>query len=141
MQLNESTMRERVQKEAVGFLATVHEGLQPHLVPVVFAAERDTIWIAIDQKPKDSYNVKRVRNVLANPNVSFLVQHYEADWQRLWWVRLDGTARIVDEEHERRPVVERLQEKYPQHRVQPPPGPVIEITVTVWKGWAASGAA
>lgn len=110
-------------------------------MPVVFAIEGSFVWIAIDEKPKSSYDVKRVRNILQNPKVALLVHHYEADWARLWWVRLDGEARVIEEESERGPAIERLQAKYPQHRAQPPPGAVIEIEVGRWKGWAASDCA
>lgn len=137
VELDEATARRRVRDSDVGFLATVDESEAPHLVPVVFAIESDLIWIAIDEKPKSSYDLKRMRNIMQNPKVALLAQHYESDWERLWWVRLDGEARILEKGPERRSAIQRLQAKYPQHQAQPPPGPVIEIKVKRWKGWAA----
>ena len=37
-----------------------------------------------------------MHNIAANPRVSFLVDAYTEDWDRLWWVRADAVAEIVD---------------------------------------------
>jgi hypothetical protein len=63
-----------------------------------------------------------------------LIDHYEEDWSRLWWVRLRGTARIVEDPH----AVELLVAKYPQYREQPPAGPVIAVTIEERSTWTAS---
>jgi hypothetical protein len=55
-----------------------------------------------------------------------LIDHYEDDWSRLWWVRLRGRARVV--EHDKR-ALELLTAKYAQYRDQPPSGPVIIVAV------------
>ena len=103
----------------------------------MFAVAGETIYWAVDHKPKGTRELKRLRNIRANPNVELVADHYEDDWARLWWVRATGHARIVEDEGEADRAVEILAEKYPQYRSDPPPGPVvaIEITrVTAWEG-------
>ena len=137
MQLDQTSMRERVAAARSARLATVDSDGQPHLVPVVFALDGSRLWIAVDQKPKRSRDLKRLRNIAAQPKVSVLVDHYEEDWSRLWWVRLDGGARVLPEQRWRDPI-DLLRAKYPQYRTAPPAGPVIEIWIHGWRGWAAT---
>ena len=83
--------------------------------------------------------VHRAGAVRANPRVALLADHYaDDDWDALWWVRADG-AGTVHEPGERAAVhaVELLQERYPQHRAEPPEGPVLSVDVTRWSGWSA----
>ncbi len=82
-------------------MATVSPSNRPHVVPFVFVLvehgdARVAYW-AVDHKPKRSADLKRIRNLEANPAVEFVVDGYEEDWQRLWWVRCSGTARVVDD--------------------------------------------
>lgn len=120
-------------------LATAGPDGQPHQVPIVFAVSRDRIWSAIDWKPKSSRGLRRLDNIRANPRVSLLVDFYDdADWSALWWVRVDGTARLRDAA-DAPEALAALAQKYAQYRETPPPGPVIEIAVARWLGWAASG--
>jgi PPOX class probable F420-dependent enzyme len=116
----------------VARLATADASGNPHIVVVTFAVEDDIVYTAVDQKPKRTRDLKRLRNIRERPEVSILADRYEDDWTRLWWVRADGRALITDE---RCPP---LMAKYPQYRVSPPEGPVIRIKVTRWTGWTAS---
>jgi PPOX class probable F420-dependent enzyme len=123
--------RERFAAARVARLATSG----PHLVPVCFAVEGDTIWTAVDAKPKRTQQLRRLRNVRADPRVALLADHYEdEDWSRLWWVRADGDARVLDA-CER--AVALLAARYAPYRADPPSGPVLEVTVRRWSGWAA----
>src|SRR5207244_611648 len=79
----------------VARLATIGAGGKPHVVPITFAVDGDTIYFAVDAKPKRTTDLKRLRNIAANSSVSVLVDHYEDDWTKLWWVRVDGTARLL----------------------------------------------
>ena len=88
-------MRQRIADATVARLATVGAGGKPHVVPISFAVDGDTLYFAIDAKTKRTTDLKRLRNIAANPAVSVLVDHYEDDWTRLWWVRVDGTARLL----------------------------------------------
>jgi PPOX class probable F420-dependent enzyme len=111
----------------------------PHLVPIVFAAAGDTIFTAVDGKPKKSRSLRRLANIEVNPAVAVLVDYYDDDWRRLWWVRADGLATIVTDEGLMRPGLDLLTVRYEQYREERPAGPVIEISVTRWMGWQASG--
>ena len=131
-------MRERLAEARVARLGTVTAGGRPHLVPCCFALVGDTVYSAVDTKPKSSPALRRLANVRANGRATLLVDHYAEDWSALWWVRADGVARIVDEDDERDDALRSLAAKYPQYRRGPPPGPVLAIDVTGWRGWDAS---
>jgi PPOX class probable F420-dependent enzyme len=133
--------RSRFAAARVARLASVGADGRPHLVPIVFAVAGDTVYSAVDDvKPKATQRLRRLRNIAANPAVALLADHYEDDWSALWWVRADGTARLVDPDE---PEAERaralLAERYVQYRAAPPPGPVIAVAVERWTGWAAEG--
>ncbi|GAA4891268.1 TIGR03668 family PPOX class F420-dependent oxidoreductase [Actinomycetospora straminea] len=130
--------RRRFAAARVARLATVSGDGQPHLVPVVFAVEQDTVLMAVDQKPKRHRDLKRLRNVDDDPAVSLLVDHYDDDWSTLWWVRADGTASVSDAEPVLARVRAALGERYPQHREDPPEGPAITVEVGRWSGWSAT---
>jgi PPOX class probable F420-dependent enzyme len=128
----------RLAAARVARLATTDADGRPHLVPIVFALEGNTLYSAVDRKPKRSRRLRRIENARARPEVTILVDHYEEDWGRLWWIRLRGRARVLDEGEERARAVERLVEKYPQYRSQPPNGPVLAVDVTEIREWASS---
>ena len=133
------TVRERFASSRVAHLATVDEDGRPHLVPIVFALHQDTIYFAVDQKPKRNPDLKRLRNIAAKPHVSVLVDHYDdSDWTGLWWARADGTAHVVETRHDADRVMAMLADRYPQYRDAPPPGPAVAITVERWSGWSFS---
>jgi PPOX class probable F420-dependent enzyme len=121
----------------VARLATADTGGRPHVVPIVFACEGDRVWTAVDHKPKRSRALKRLENARSNPRVSLLADHYEEDWGALWWVRADGTARVLSVSDAPRGM-ELLADRYPVYRLQPPAGPVVEIAVQRWTGWSAA---
>jgi PPOX class probable F420-dependent enzyme len=130
-------MRRRVAKAPVGRLATVRPGGRPHIVPVTFFLDGDEIASAIDHKRKTTTDLERLRNIEANPVVSVLIDHYEAEWSRLWWVRADGDARIVTSGKRRERAVAGLVEKYAPYRETAPQGSVIVIAVSRWSSWTA----
>jgi PPOX class probable F420-dependent enzyme len=127
--------RARFAAARVARIATVgRDG--PHVVPVCFAVEGDTIWWAVDHKPKRTLALARLRHIQSDPRVSLLADEYDdTDWSRLWWARADGTARVLDAAPR---AIELLAQRYPQYRDSPPTGPVVETTVRRWSGWAAS---
>jgi PPOX class probable F420-dependent enzyme len=139
MRLPPDQARGRFAAARVARLATVDQRGQPHLVPVTFAAIGDTVVIAVDHKPKRTTDLRRLRNIRGNPRVAVLADHYEDAWERLWWARADGTARILEEGEERAQALLRLGERYRQYRGRPPDGPVIAVDVTRWTGWAYAG--
>jgi PPOX class probable F420-dependent enzyme len=125
----------------VARLATVDAAARPHLVPICFALRGDTIYNAVDHKPKRGTRLRRLRNVAANPNACVLADHYDdGDWTRLWWVRADGLARLLAAgSEEARMAIDLLCERYAPYRRTPPSGPVLAVDVERWSGWRADG--
>ena len=80
----------RREAARVARLATTDPDGRPHLVPIVFALDGDTLYSAVDRKPKRSQTLRRIENARARPDVTILVDHYEEDWSRLWWIRVRG---------------------------------------------------
>ena len=119
-------------------LATTDPDGRPHLVPIVFALEGETLYSAVDRKPKRSGRLRRIENARARPDVTVLVDHYEDDWSRLWWIRLRGRARVLDRGEERDRALALLAEKYAQYRSEPPDGPVLAVDVAEVRTWSAS---
>ncbi|SDN57116.1 TIGR03668 family PPOX class F420-dependent oxidoreductase [Geodermatophilus sp. DSM 45219] len=131
-------LRRRFASSAVARLATVRPDGAPHLVPVVFALAESTVYSAVDAKPKRSTRLQRLTNVRAEPRCALLVDHYEDDWSRLWWVRADGTAAVVDEPPATHPGLAALAQRYPRYREEPPTGPLLVVTVRQWSGWSST---
>jgi PPOX class probable F420-dependent enzyme len=119
-------------------LATADAEGRPHIVPMTFAVSGDTIYSAVDEKPKSSHDLRRLRNIRANPRVAVLADHYADDWAELWWVRADGHAEIVEGDAAAAGLVRLLAAKYAQYRERRPRGPIIAVTVERWSGWAHS---
>ena len=131
-------LRERAAAAPVARLATVDAEGRPHLVPCCFALEGDVAYSVVDHKPKRSTALRRLDNIRANPSVCLLVDHYEDDWSALWWVRLDGRARVVTEGPEHEQAIALLCAKYPQYRATPPSGTVVVIDVTASRTWSGA---
>lgn len=127
----------RFARARVARLATVTSDGHPHLVPIVFATSGDTIYTAVDGKPKSTSRLKRIANIEAHPRISLLVDQYDEDWSLLWWVRADGTAGV----HHTGPRLDdglaALHAKYRQYEYVALDGPVIAVTVTSWSAWHA----
>ncbi len=103
----------------------------------MFVLVGDVVFTAVDAKPKKTSRLQRLVNITSEPRCSLLVDHYEDDWSRLWWLRADGAARIVPDGREWEDGIERLTRKYHQYRTDAPRGPVIVITVATWTSWSA----
>lgn len=122
-------------------LATLRPSGSPHLVPITFATAGDRIVSAVDHKPKRTRRLRRLANITADPRVSVLFDHYDdADWSRLWWIRADGRARVVEAGPEREEAIALLVARYSQYQAQPPEGPAVVIDVERWSSWSWSGA-
>lgn len=134
--VNTQECREHLGGARVARLATIGDR-GPHVVPIVFVVARDTIFTAVDGKPKRSRLLKRLSNIERNPAVAVLADRYDEDWDRLWWVRADGTARVVSDTAEMRRGIDLLVARYEQYRDARPVGPLIEISIANWTGWAA----
>jgi len=122
----------------VGRLATTGDDGAVHLVPFCFAVVTGLIVSAVDHKPKRTARLQRLRDIESSGRATVLVDHYEEDWSRLWWIRVVGPATV----HERGSDVDRaarqtLVEKYAQYAEREPAGPVYSIAideVSAWRG-------
>ena len=133
-------MRGIVAAARVARLATVDADGRPHLVPICFVLLDATVYSAVDHKPKRTTRLRRLANLAATGHACLLVDHYDEDWTALWWVRLDGTGRVVTDPAEAARAVGALARKYPQYAQRPPEGPVLAVDVARWTGWSATGA-
>lgn len=138
MRLDESSALARFGEARVARLATITESGQAHLVPITFSIDERCVYTMVDHKPKRSNSLKRLANISAHPAVSILVDHYDDEWTRLWWVRLDGSAAVESSGQEWDAARRLLADKYPQYRNQPPEGPAIAISIenVVWWEWS-----
>jgi PPOX class probable F420-dependent enzyme len=128
--------KQRLADSRVARLATVGDDGRPHIVPIVFALDGDTLYFAVDAKPKTTTHLKRLKNIAANPAVSILADHYEDDWNKLWWVRADGMASVVTDTAEAQRATELLANRYAQYRRARPAGPVVAMRIDRVTGWS-----
>jgi len=138
----EAGLRRRIARARVGHLAT-SDGVTPSVVPVCFVLLGETVYQAIDGKPKsvDPGQLRRVKNVRTNPWAALLIDHYVEDWRRLWWVLLHGRARIIDHGPEQEHAIVALRKKYPQYRSSVPLAPdalVIAIDLRRIRHWRSA---
>lgn len=127
-----------MQAARIARLATIDPDGRPHIVPIVFVLDGETLYSAVDAKPKRSRTLRRIENARARPDVTVLVDHYDEAWERLWWVRLRARARVLDGGEEAERALGLLVDKYQQYRREPPSLPVVALDVVDWRGWAAS---
>jgi PPOX class probable F420-dependent enzyme len=129
-------MRRLVGEARVGHLGTVTSEGRPHVVPCCFTLDGETIYSAVDAKPKTTAALRRLDNIRANPAVALVVDYYDDhDWSQLWWVRVDGLAKVIESGAAREAALDALADKYPQYRETRPPGAVITIHDLRWRGW------
>jgi PPOX class probable F420-dependent enzyme len=120
----------------VAVLATIGPDGAPDLVPVVFAPVGPrTLVTPIDQKPKTTRRLHRLDNIDADPRVSLLAQHWDSDWERLWWVRAEGRGNVVKSIGSE--PARALAERYPPYRERPPAGPWVLVEIERLVGWQA----
>ena len=134
---------EAMLREArVARLATADANGQPHVIPVCLAFDGAAIYVVIDEKPKRAapQRLRRVRNIIANPQVAVIVDHYEEDWRRLRYTLVTGTARVIESGADHARAIALLREKYPQYRAMHlEDRPVLVISPTSTVAWAAGG--
>ena len=121
-------------------LATADANGQPHVVPVCFVFNGESIYSVLDSKPKTTAlrQLRRVRNILANPRVSLVVDHYEEDWSRLQYVMISGEASLLESGEEWSLSIVMLRQKYPQyHRMDLDQSPVIKINPARFVPWSS----
>jgi PPOX class probable F420-dependent enzyme len=149
--LDAGTLESLLDHWPVARLATVRPHGRPHLVPVVFVRCLGALWTPVDAKPKTGALLVRERNVRAEPRVGLLLDHYDPDWSRLWWVRVDGRATLARGPAAEPPlsaVAAALRAKYPEYARTAPfrEGPeagarALRIEVERVRSWCAGPAA
>ncbi len=148
MQLPEEVVERLLDRWPVARLATSGPA-GPHQVPIVFARSAGRLWSPVDGKPKAGGELARVRHVLGDPRVSLLLDDYDRDWTRLWWLRVDAEARVVrpaepDVDAEVAAALAALRAKYPQYTSVPllrDPPTLLAFQPTATRSWCASSAA
>ena len=130
-------LRRRIEESRVARLATLDANGRPHLVPIVFALAGNTLYSAVDAKPKRSRTLRRIENARRRSDVTVLIDHYDEDWTQLWWMRLRGDARVLDGGEEAAHALAVLAAKYEQYRKAAPQIPVLAIDITEWRAWEA----
>ena len=123
------------ESEPVARLATIRPDGSPRVVPICFALEGSTLYSAIDEKPKRTRRLARLDDIERDPRVEVVIDHYEDDWTRVWWVRLRGRARVLGRDDR---ALEVLSAKYVQYRERPPQGPFIIVDIVERTEWSAS---
>lgn len=118
-------------------LATINPDGTPHLVPVVFAVHRETVYTAVDAKRKSTQRLRRLANIDADPRVCLIADNYSDDWSQLWWVRADGVATVHHSGDQMATGYGALRQKYPQYQRLALDGPVISVEVRRWSSWQA----
>ncbi|HYM16308.1 MAG TPA: TIGR03668 family PPOX class F420-dependent oxidoreductase [Dehalococcoidia bacterium] len=136
----DTQIRGFIDAQRVARLATVDGRGRPHVVPICFAlGDGDVLYTAIDEKPKttDVTRLRRLRNIIANPNVQVLVDVYnDGDWSRLRYVQLRGRARILGPDDEQRGALALLRDRYTQYMVMGlEKNPVIAVDIERVVDW------
>ena len=124
----------------IGHLATADAKGQPHVIPVCYVFDGEVIYSVLDSKPKSTplRQLRRVRNILANPRVSLVVDHYEEDWSRLQYLLVLGDAGLLETGEEWARAIAMLREKYPQYQAMDlDQSPVIKITPAKFVPWSS----
>jgi PPOX class probable F420-dependent enzyme len=127
-----------VEAARVATLGTVRPDGSPHLVPCVFAPADPLVYVPVDAKPKRTRALTRLANVRRDPRVVLLFQGWDEDWSRLWWVRLDGQARVLNSSPDLAEPRRLLLARYPQYSAPEELHPIVEVQIGAWAGWSAT---
>ena len=137
---NLSPAQDRFLRSArTGHLATADAKGRPQVVPVCFVFDGQAIYSVLDAKPKTTplRQLRRVKNILANPQVSLVVDHYEEDWDKLQYILVSGDAELLESGEEWALAIAMLREKYPQYQAMDlDQNPVIKITPVRYSPWS-----
>jgi len=141
VQIPPAALDRLIARWPVGHLATVGDDGHPHVVPVVFVLVDGIVWSPIDGKPKHGATLRRMENLRRHPRCSLLLDHYAADWQALWWVRIDCSGAVLTFDAGAPLVEHALRAKYPQYATidpLPPPATLLELRPIRHISWSAA---
>ena len=137
---NLSPAQDRFLRSArTGHLATADAKGRPLVVPVCFVFDGQAIYSVLDAKPKTTplRQLRRVKNILANPQVSLVVDHYEENWDKLQYILVSGDAELLESDEKWVVAIAMLREKYPQYQAMDlDQSPVIKITPVRYSPWS-----
>ena len=137
---NLSPTQDRFLRSArTGHLATADAKGRPQVVPVCFVFDGQAIYSVLDAKPKTTplRQLRRVKNILANPQVSLVVDHYEENWDKLQYILVSGDAELLESDEKLVVAIAMLREKYPQYQAMDlDQSPVIKITPVRYSPWS-----
>jgi PPOX class probable F420-dependent enzyme len=130
-----------LREARVGRLATADTTGRPLVVPVCFVLDGAALYSAVDDKPKRTRDLRRLRNVADNPQASVLVDVWDEDWTRLAWVAVDGHADVLTSGTEFTRALTLLREKYAQYRAMnlERDGAVLRVRADRIRAWRAAG--
>jgi len=138
---NLSPTQDRFLRSArTGHLATADAKGRPQVVPVCFVFDGQAIYSVLDAKPKTTplRQLRRVKNILANPQVSLVVDHYEENWDKLQYILVSGDAELLESDEKWVVAIAMLREKYPQYQAMGlDQSPVIKITPVRYSPWSS----
>ncbi len=138
---NLSPAQDRFLRSArTGHLATADAKGRPQVVPVCFVFDGQAIYSVLDAKPKTTplRRLRRVKNILANPQVSLVVDHYEENWDKLQYILVSGDAELLESDEKWVVAIAMLREKYPQYQAMDlDQSPVIKITPVRYSPWSS----
>jgi PPOX class probable F420-dependent enzyme len=133
---------QKLLKEArVARLATVDAKGRPHAIPICFAYDGKQLYSAVDQKPKrvPGERLVRLQNIRVVPHVALLIDEYDEDWKRLWYILIRGKAKLLPNSarKERAGAIRKLRAKYPQYAggMLADDAPIIRITPARIRSW------
>ena len=138
---NLSPAQDRFLRSArTGHLATADAKGRPQVVPVCFVFDGQAIYSVLDGKPKTTplRQLRRVKNILANPQVSLVVDHYDEDWDKLQYILVSGDAELLESGEKWALAIAMLREKYPQYQAMDlDQSPVIKIIPVRYSPWSS----
>jgi len=140
LKLNQKTMA-LIKEAKVARLATVDQKLHPYVVPVVFVFHENSFFIPLDEKSKtvNPKNLKRVKNIEKNPNVTLLIDKYQNDWKKLFFLMIQGKAKVIDGNNKLMDKIHKLLvSKYPQYKKIGIGNSCIKIEPTKVRFWSNS---
>lgn len=148
MRISESDVEYLLTTWPVARLATLNTDGSPHQIPIVFTWHDGCFWSPIDGKPKQLGQPARIRNAMANPVASLLVDQYDDDWALLWWIRADLVITVIHLHEADAATLEiamhakrKLEEKYHQYESTPvlrEPSTILMMRPTELRSWCAA---
>jgi PPOX class probable F420-dependent enzyme len=131
--------RELLERSRVGRLGVIDDEGRPRVLPVTYALSGSRLVTAVDHKRKrhPGAQLARIRWLLARPQATLTVDHYDEDWSALAWVQAVGSAQVL-EAPDAPEAIEALADRYPQYRHRPPAGPVVALDPERFVCWRAS---